>query len=244
MTMRLVVILLAVAAISGCTTTKQFSNAEFRPPEGAYRLIVMRPDITVTSLTAGGIAEPREDWTESARTHVLAALQAQQAKRGGDAKIASTREEAGGDEATVIELDRLHKAVGRSIQIHKYVPGQELPTKRNAFDWTLGEAAIRYGQATRYDYALFLTASDSFATSGRVALQAVSLIGCAVGVCLPAGGGMQFAFASLVDLKTGRVVWFNFLSSEDGDIRTAKGADEMVTRLLGDMKAGSPAKGG
>jgi hypothetical protein len=244
MKMRLVVILLAVAAIAGCTTTKQFSNAEFRPPEGSYRLIVMRPDITVSALTAGGVAEPREDWTTAARANVIAALRSQQSGRGGDARIAVTREEAGADGDTVIELERLHKAVGRSIQIHKYAPGQQLPTKRNEFDWTLGEAAVRYGKATQYDYALFLSASDSFATGGRVALQAVSFIGCVVGVCLPASGGMQYAFVSLVDLKSGRVVWFNFLSSEDGDIRTAKGAEEMVTRLLGDMKPGSRATGG
>jgi hypothetical protein len=45
-------------------------------------------------------------------------------------------------------------------------------------------------------------------------------------------GGQQIAFASLVDLKTGKVVWFNVLSSTVGDIRTPEGANEMVGKLL------------
>lgn len=239
MTLRLALVLLGTAVLAGCTTTKQFSNTEFKPPEGRYRMIVMRPDISVGALTAGGVVEPREDWTTTARANVLAALQAQQAVRGGETRIAMTREEAGADAATVLELDRLHRAVGGSIRLHKYTPGQELPTKRTTFDWTLGEAAVRYGQATNYDYALFLSASDSFSTGGRVALQAVSFLGCVVGVCVMPTSGMQYAFASLVDLESGRVVWFNFLASSVGDIRTEKGAEAMVARLLGKMESGA-----
>jgi hypothetical protein len=45
-------------------------------------------------------------------------------------------------------------------------------------------------------------------------------------------GGQQVAFASLVDLKTGSVVWFNVLTSGVGDIRTPEGANQMVGKLL------------
>ena len=47
---------------------------------------------------------------------------------------------------------------------------------------------------------------------------------------------MQVAFASLVDLKSGRVVWYNFLRKGTGDIRTRDGAADMVDELLSDMK--------
>ena len=49
------------------------------------------------------------------------------------------------------------------------------------------------------------------------------------------GGGIQQGFATLVDLKSGKVVWFNYLVSEVGDIRTAQGANDMVKRLLSSM---------
>ena len=53
--------------------------------------------------------------------------------------------------------------------------------------------------------------------------------------------GSQFAYASLVDLRTGEVVWFNVLQTGSqlpgikfGDIRTPQeGAAQMVERLVG-----------
>jgi hypothetical protein len=226
---------------TGCTTTKQFATADFSPPAGNYRMVVMRPDVSVGLLTAGGIVEPREDWTLQARENVLRAIDAQQNLRGGTTYVVETMRDADADTTLVVELNRLHKVVGNSIQIHKYTPNFELPAKKGVFDWTLGEQAVRYGQESGNDYALFLHAEDSFSSGGRAALQAVSMLGCVVGLCFVPQGGQQLAFASLVDLKTGQVVWFNFLHSEVGDIREQKGADTLVSKLLGDMKGSAPA---
>jgi hypothetical protein len=198
----------------------------------------MKPDIAVSLVTAGGQLEQREDWTTTAREHVLESLRAQQAKRGGDATITMTS----GDDAGLLELNRLHEVVGQSILIHKYTPYAALPTKANAFDWTLGKTAQNLGSSAGYDFALFLYARDSFSSGGRQALQAIGALGCIVGVCVMPSGGVQQAFASLVDLKTGNVVWFNHLVSMTGDIRTRPGADDLVNRLLEPMTADPNAK--
>ena len=78
-----------------------------------------------------------------------------------------------------------------------------------------------------------------------VPAAALALAGCFVGFCAPQGGGGQSAYASLVDLRTGEVAWFNVLQTQSmmpgvnfGDIRTPEGAAQMVERLLGRMKAG------
>jgi hypothetical protein len=242
----LVLLCASAAALGGCVQTKQIADVEFAPPEGDYSLIVMRPDVQVGIVTTGGLVEPRADWTEQARGHLLRALAEQQAGRGGKTRILETREGVAGISAeAVADLERLHNAVGSSIALHKYM-GAHLPTKRRqGVDWTLGEDAVRFGRATGMDYALFLHAQDSFASSGRTALQVVGLAGCIIGFCAPQGGGGQSAYASLVDLKTGEVVWFNVLQTNSslpgvtfGDIRTAEGAAQMVERLLGRMKAG------
>lgn len=232
----------AVLVLSGCATTRQVSDQSYQAPSTDYQLIVMEPDVQVAVLTAGGLLEPRQDWTDQARGYVVKALQAQQRSRGGHIKVATSPEEAGADPQVLIELSRLHTAVGNAIKLHKYA-GMPLPTKRNSFDWTLGELAVSYGAASSYDYALFVHAQDSFSSGGRVALQAVSFLGCALGVCVIPVGGMQVAFASLVDLSTGQVVWFNVLTSGVGDIRTEEGAKEMVDKLLGSMELGqAPGK--
>ena len=232
---RILVFALVTMACAACTTTQKQAAPDFKPPQGNYKVIIMRPDIAVSLLTAGGTTEPREDWTNTARENVLAAVKKQQLIQGGTTQVATTREEAGGSPAQVLELERLHEAVGLSIKLHKYLPYAALPTKKDKFDWTLGEAAVQYGQASGYDYALFLFARDSFASSGRAAVQALGFLGCAVGFCVIPRGGIQQGFASLVDLKSGNVVWFNYLFSEVGDIRTPDGANDMVKRLLSSM---------
>lgn len=236
-----VVVTGAVALLlGGCVSTRQYADTQFAPPSGDYKLLVMRPDVTVGSVTTGGLTEARADWTEAARTNLLAALRAQQAGRGGNVVVLDRRDSFPGVSAeTIADLERLHGAVGNSIALHKYV-GDDLPTKRHkGLDWTLGEDAVALGRRTGMDYALFLHAEDSFASTGRVALQVLGAAGCLVGFCAPnVGGGSQFAYASLVNLHTGEIVWFNVLQSRIGDIRTLAGSAEMVERLLGRMKPG------
>jgi hypothetical protein len=242
----LILLTASALALAGCVQTRQFADLEFAPPEGDYSLIVMRPDVQVGLLTTGGMVEPRADWTDQARGNLLRALAEQQAGRGGRTRILETREGIPGVAAeTIADLERLHAAVGNSIALHKYL-GLTLPTKRRrGVDWTLGEDAVKFGRATGMDYALFLHAEDSFASGGRVALQVLGIAGCFIGFCAPQGGGGQSAYASLVDLRTGEVVWFNVLQTNSqvpgvqfGDIRTPEGAAQMVERLLGRMKAG------
>lgn len=234
-------------SLSACVQTRQIANLQFTPPQGQYKLLVMRPDVTVGSVKAGGLTEPRADWTEAARANLIAALRAQQAGRGGQTLILDRRDAIAGVSAdTIAELERLHSAVGSSIALHKFL-GAELPTKRGrGLDYTLGADAVRLGQATGYDYALFLHAEDSIADTGRVALQVLGIAGCFVGFCAPnIGGGGQSAYASLVDLRTGEVVWFNVLQAgtqvagiKMGDLRKPEGATQLVDRLLNRMKPG------
>jgi len=247
---------LAIAAgllAGGCVQTRQFADVQFTPPSGDYKLLVLRPDVTVGSLTTGGMVEPRADWTDQARRSIVDALRAQQASRGGKVTILEHRNQlAGVTEQELADVERLNFAVDQSIVEHKYL-ADYLPTKRRkGLDWTLGADAVRLGQKTGYDYALFLHAEDEVASGGRVALGVLGLAGCFIGICAPnVGGQQQLDYASLVDLKTGEVVWFNVVSAGSeipgikfGDLRTPQGAAQMVDRLLGRMKAGKEAAKG
>ena len=243
----LAIVLSASVAMSACVQTRQIADLQFTPPQGDFKLLVMRPDVTVNSVTTGGLPEPRADWTEQARANIITAMRAQQAERGGNLQVLERRDQLPGVSAdTVADLERLHSAVGNSIALHKYL-GAGLPTKRKqGLDWTLGEEAVSLGRKTGYQYALFLHAEDNIVSGGRVALQVLGIAGCFVGFCAPnIGGGGQFAYASLVDLRSGEVVWFNVLQTGSqiagikfGDMRTPAGAAQMVERLLGRMKPG------
>ena len=243
---------IAVAAalsltLTACVQTRQYADLQFTPPQGDYDLLVLRPDVTVGSVTTGGMTEPRADWTEAARANIITALKAQQAERGGKVLVVERRSDVPNtDPDTVAEIERLNYVVAQSIVYHKYL-GIYLPTKsRRGLEYTLGRDAVEFGSKTGFDYMLFLHAEDSFASTGRIALQVLGIAGCVVGFCAPnIGGGGQLAYASLVDLLTGEVVGFNVLQAGTqiaginlGDIRTPEGAAQMVERLLGRMKPG------
>lgn len=249
---RLGIALILSASLTACVQTKQYADLQFEPPSGDYRLLVMRPDVVVGTVTTGGMVEARADWTEQARGNIISALKEQQGERGGNVRILESRDGFDTVDAdTVADLERLHAAVTRSIAIHKYGLSGHLPTKRGqGLEYTLGEEAIRFGQQTGYDYMLFMYAEDRLVGEGRVALQVLGIAGCFVGFCAPnVGGGGQLAYASLVDLKTGEVVWFNVVQTGSqiagikfGDIRTEEGSDQMIDRLLGRMKPGKEAR--
>jgi hypothetical protein len=239
--------LAASVSLSACVQTRQFADVQFTPPQGDYKLLVMRPDVTVGSLTTGGMVEPRADWTEQARTNIIAALRAQQSGRGGKVTILERRNQLpGATEQEVADVERLFYAVGQSIVLHKYL-GAYLPTKRGkGLEYTLGQDAVRLGQKTGYDYALFMHAEDQVASTGRIALGVLGIAGCFVGFCAPnIGGATQLDYAGLVDLKTGEVVWFNVVRAGSevpgiafGDLRSPQGATQMVDRLLNRMRPG------
>jgi hypothetical protein len=68
---------------------------------------------------------------------------------------------------------------------------------------------------------------DSYSSSSRFALQ----LGLAMlGVGIP--GGVQYGFASLVDLRSGRIVWFNQMGNATGSLKEEKPAAEAVANLL------------
>ena len=239
--------LAATVVLGGCVQTRQYANPQFTPPSGEYKLLVLRPDVTVGSLTTGGMVEPRAVWTDEARANIIAALRAQQAGRGGNVTIVEHRNELPGvSEQELADVERLNYVVDQAIVQHKYL-GDYLPTKRGrGLDWTLGADAVRLGQQSGYDYVLFLHAEDQVASTGRIALGVLGLAGCVVGFCAPnVGGAEQLDYASLVDLKTGEVVWFNVVDAASqvpgikfGELRTPEGAAQMIERLLGRMKPG------
>ncbi len=210
----------------GCTQTRSHRADGMAQAQGIARgatVVLVQPDIEVSELLANGVQELRADWTTSAKALVEAELAAALEQRS-----AKVQGYAPASDAALLAAQRqiilLHRAVGVSILLHQFA-GMPLPHKMGAFDWSLGPGARVIDPDARY--ALFVTVRDSYATSGRKALMAgLMLVG--VGLSL----GEQFGFASLVDLNDGRVVWFNVLTAQRGDLRNPTDAKAAVSELL------------
>jgi hypothetical protein len=234
-------IMTAVAAsLCACGSTQNLSkNVQFVPPPGNFKVAVMKPDVQVSLLTAGGLEEPNADWTEKARGLLMESLVRQLTAKGGS--IFLMEGSVANDALQVADLERLNRVVGATIFQHRFSTLTDLPTKKGKFDWTLGADATALKAATGADYGLFLFARDSFSSGGRQALQVLGFASCIVGICLAPGGGSQVGFVSLVDLGNGNIVWFNVLAKGSGDLRDPAGADASIHALIDKMLTETPA---
>lgn len=228
-------LLVVVAGLmaGGCTTTLTESHTGGAAAENTVqldaknaRVVLMPLDIQLTELTAAGLEEPKADWTQAASVHVTSGLTAALAERGlalGQYRKPKRSKSQRRDD----QLEKLHSKVGGTILVHHYDPMMRLPTKQGQLDWTLGEMARQLGNDQNAEFALFVFLRDSYATGGR---KAAMVVGSILGAGIKAGE--RVGFASLVDLRSGKVVWFNVLYSDSGDLREAGPAREVVDNLI------------
>jgi hypothetical protein len=224
-------LLLVAAAAGHAEEPSRHLAPGFTARAADSKLIVLPADMELYSISAGGVVEPRADWTEAAQKHFATALAGQRKRLGTHVTDLTT---AQADEFT--EITTLHRAVADAISMHHRK--LQLPTKGRRLDWSLGEAVQPLQQSTGADYALFTWIRDSYASTERkAAMLGMALLG---GIMV---GGEQVGYASLVDLNTGRVVWFNELNRMTGDLRDAAPARETVESLLKnfpDLKGTTP----
>ncbi len=229
-TWRVLTLVISIFGLAACTQTKSFVHDQVPArPAGGVEVLLLEPDIELSEISVGGIAFPKADWTERGRSNVNAALV--QIMEQKNAQLIYY--EPPGDappEHPYNQILKLHEAVGGAILNHKYSNNAllALPTKKDKFDWTLGPEVQQLREVYAADYALFVYFRDSFASEGRMAMMVV--MGALFGA-VPAGG-LQVGYASLVDLDTGDILWFNVLFSQIGDLRDAASAAEATEDLL------------
>jgi hypothetical protein len=218
--------------LTGCTTTQTASRIDrLETVEENPRILLMPPDIKYYLLTAGGVTEPNKEWTDAAQYNFSIALQ-EYATRIGTDLVTIDRPGSLSDEEE--RYRRLHAAVGMTLQQHHFgympLPSKALPDNQRQFDWSLGPDVSQIGEKHGADYLLFVFYRDYQASGGRVAF-AILAAAAGVGVATGYEGG----FASLVDLKTGDVVWFNTVAVGAGEMRDPDGARTAVEGLFKDI---------
>ncbi|MBC3932217.1 MAG: hypothetical protein ACOYNW_01565 [Undibacterium curvum] len=218
------VLLIAFTLVSaGPAAAVEQIAAGFGGLKKGEKVVLMPTDVELFSMSAGGMNEPRADWTEAATKHFNQAL-LKKRKALGLVSLDLASEEAD----SFSDISALHAAVAQAINTHHFGhSGFNLPTKEGKLDWSMGEAVKPIQEKTQADYALFTWVRDSYASAERkAAMLAMAFLG--VGLT----GGTQLGYASLVDLRTGQVVWFNRLISSTGDLREEDKAKDTVDSLL------------
>lgn len=215
--------------MAACTTTAVRKADTVRTPEAGATILIVEPRIQLGMLTAGGVTEPREEWSQQARQYVLRHVQNSMVQDSHKFVVGNVDDLMEGRLGQVV---RVNEAVIEAIIAHEYngYAGAKLATKKDDFEWTIGDGSELVGQHFGADYALFISGNGTYASGGRVAAFVVAS---AFGVGIPLG--QQQVMASLVDLKTGQVMWVNYAVAGPGaDMREDAGAQSLVESLLKD----------
>lgn len=220
-------------ALTACKSTHVRTTTDFATKVDltGKKIVMVEPSIQLYEMQASGMLEPKADWTRAAREHFPAAVNA--FLRNKDASLAPDYypEPDMPSDHRIRQVLALNTAVMSTIFTHSYmhVP---LPTRgtkrRKPLSWTVGPGVQEIRKITNADYMLTLQISDSYSSTGR---KAMMLLGAVLQVALLQGGN-QGGIATLVDLNTGEVVWFNVMTDQLGDMRDAKGSTQTARRLL------------
>ncbi len=225
----LMLALLSGCLLSGCMSTqvRTAKDPAGEPVRVDGSVVLVEPDIELYELLAGGAQEPRKVWTEAAQRLYPQAAREQLALQGIVLQPDFILPADAGPDNRLRQLQLLNQAV--SISILQYGGrGGRLRNKHGQFDWSLGPGVAALRQATGADYALFTYIRDSYTSGGRAAMRIIGFVLLGGDV----GGGVQIGLASLVDLRTGQVVWHNLLLDQTGDLRDPTGARETAGDLL------------
>jgi hypothetical protein len=221
---------LSLLLLSACAATSNVKQVDrLDAVEEDPVILIMTPDVKYYLLTAGGVSEPHAEWTEAARKNFSTALQEYAKER--NIKIITPPIDRQLDDTEVM-YQKLYSAVGTSILIHHFGM-MKLPTKQGSFYWSLGQGTQAIADKYGADYALFSYYRDYQASEGRVAFAVLAAVA-GVGIST----GHEAGFASLVDLRTGDIVWFNQVTIGSGELRHEDGARATIDVLFENMPEG------
>jgi hypothetical protein len=222
--------LTAALLLSGCVSTqvRTAKDPTGQPIRIAGSVVLVEPDIELYELLSGGAPEPRQAWTEAARRLYPQAARELLGAQGIELRPDFPLPADASPDNRLRQLYLLNQAVSISILEYTGSSDRRLRSKHGRFDWNLGPGVAELQQATGADYALFTYIRDSYTSGGRAAMRIIGFLLLGGDI----GGGMQLGLASLVDLRTGQVVWHNLLVDQTGDLRDPAGARETAGDLL------------
>ena len=216
--------------LGGCVATQNVQQIDrLESVKENPRVLLMPPDIRYYLITAGGIPEAHAEWTEAARQNFSVAVQDYAESIGTDLVVMDDSDMSPAE----VSYSELHNAVGLTV-LTNHFGYLKLPTKKvgteQTFDWSLGPGVAEFADEYDADYGLFVFYRDEQASGGRVAF---AVLAAAAGAAVSTGG--EYGFASLVDLRSGDVVWFNVVGAGSGELRDPVGAHAAVDTLFKDI---------
>ena len=195
MTRTFPVVLIALIAISGCSTAPtiyQSSNAAAPPLEAS--VLILPADIEIAEVSVGGNNEVKADWSDSAKQGFNGAIEEFFFTRG------IRPVPYGADTLTDQDLAIIRQA---NVNLHAIQLAQAGGQMAGVREYALSPELLRSLEGYEADYAVFVMMRARKASAGRTAVRILTR------------GPLSFEVlygsyrAALFDLRDGQIVWAN-----------------------------------
>lgn len=203
-----------------------YTMLEANGPIKHRKVIVLPVEVEVAELTAGGITEVVPKWSESAKEHVTNAL-ANFIRDNSDLEVVRSVPLTKSQKKIVEEHVALYKQVAFAAQqTTSPINAKAWKHKLSKFDYTLG-SGLKFLADSGADTAVVVYGEDYISSGGR---QALFLAAAVAGVSIQLGH--TFLHIGVVDLKTGNLLWTNYLFNTTSDMRVADDDTALVKKIL------------
>lgn len=226
--------------VSGCATTVKKSPFFDARVDTIKTIAVMPSDVKVYQLTAGGVREEIDEWSDKAKELTRGALEKYLGDKAGYHIKFIDKEWLKSNYKELWDINRaLYEAVSISAIMHAYtMTDNSFPAKVKDFDYTLGSELKELAVTCDADALLFVYGFNHEATAGRTALFWFSMI---IGGPVPINPSLMTI--GLVDAGSGDIDWFNIHSVEMGDsFRHKEHIDRIMAGMLQDFLKKDRAK--
>jgi len=185
------------------------------------------PNIKIFALTAGGVQELRDDWSEQGKQNVIKAVVDHFKDEKVPVKVVTVPKPV---EQEMEEIHSLYRAVSGSIIVHTYYPQYTFPEKKEHFEYSIGSIE-KILDSTGANALIIIYGDDEISTGGRKFMTAITSPLSLITGMKPRSGITDMSIA-LVD-KSGRVLWYNIGGKEGGyDLRKPGSAAGFVNEVL------------
>jgi hypothetical protein len=235
--MRKLLVVILVFTLYGCSTVTYRKSPKFDTYFDQTKTIgVVSPGIKMYKLTAGGVDEYVDEWSVQTKETILKLIKEKlHALARSEVVYMDEKNFNESQKDLVKEQNGMFFSVAASIIDHTYLPQSRFPHKLKNFDYTMGEEIGGLSSLVNADTLLFCSGRNYIWTSGRVALSIFSaLVSGVSGVYVVIPAGPEWIVLSLVDAKTGEVIWFNY-KPMPGDMRNADVDKKIVDDLFKDF---------
>lgn len=232
--LNLAIVLALAAILAGCTSPPFRSSPDINQRIASYgTILVLPPKVDLYEVSAGGTAEKMDDWSEQGTSNVVQSLKGSLSASRIPCLFLNPDTLSAERKVTLDETSALYDAVDNSILLHAYGNEQTgFAEKEKRFEYSLGPETSDLAMTA--DAVLVVRGVDYISSSARKAAQAGAMVvGMLFGVVVTPRGGITALSVSLVDAKSGTIVWHAINASEGGfDLRNPASTGKIVASLL------------